>query len=449
MKTKLQIIGFALSGFILTSCSSSMYLSKTSVTPTDDIYYTPSKTTSLVTTSDNNNVNLSVKENIQDNSSSKYAQLEKKYAKTNPSDTIKSDSLARKDENPYERVLSDSYQESYERRLRGYEPHNRMDDYGVYYSKDYWYASTFDPYFYNTVVEGDQVWVEPWYISSMFLWPHTHFSFGFGFGWNYWGYSPWYSDYYYSPYYWYSPWNYNPYPYGYWNHNYYDNDLHGNKSNDHYYGRRYGNTTNITTPNRRPVISYENQIISSRRSNGATTTNFSRNRNSNQTFTPTRQGNNNQEVIRRGNRNLDMNTTRLSTDGTTRNINMTESTRRSNNNIYQRPRSSNNDDYIRTSSRNQNTFSGSNRRDVNTRDLPTIRNNRNSTPTYNSPNRVNSSTTRERTNSTGYSGHESSGTRSSGNSSSGSVSGSRSSGNSGSGSHQSSSSGGNGGRTRR
>lgn len=130
--------------------------------------------------------------------------------------------------NPYEEVLADTYESAYARRLRGFEsPTYRMPSsyYDLRYSNAFTYVSAYDPAFYNIIVMGDQVWVEPKYITSMFgtwgtvvyadpwyygwnyPWGPTFSigSWGWSFGWNSW-YNPWYSS-------WYGPWG--PW-YSYW-----------------------------------------------------------------------------------------------------------------------------------------------------------------------------------------------------------------------------------------
>lgn len=452
MKTNLKIYTFALLGFVLASCSSSMYMSKTSVTPTDDIYYTPSKTSSILASYENTTpINI----DKQEPSKLNLAKLEKKYSEVLDSDTGKIDTLIYTDEssNPYERILSDSYQESYERRLRGMEdPRYGMENFTTRYSDDYFYASAYDPSLYNVVVMGNQVWVEPWYISSMFFWPRHHFSFGIGlgYGWNTWGWSPWYSNYY-NPYFGYNNlYGWDPY---YWNSNYYTGN-YNNYNNYNYYGRRTGGSTTNTTPSIRSGRSYENQIISTRRQNGITsattnrrdvsnnTTLRTRNTTQNEAINRNQRTNNSQEVTRRNNRIGDMNTTRLRGDSPNRNsgLNTTEPTRRNNTTTIQRPRSTTNEDYIRSNTRNQNVSNGSVRRDVNTRTVSPTRENRNSTPTYNKPNRVGTSTTKEKSTSSGSSRRESSYSKPSSSSNSSSGSSTRSS-SSSSGSSSNSSSG--------
>ena len=75
------------------------------------------------------------------------------------------------DANPYESVLADDYESAYARRLRGFEsPTYKMPSsyINARYGSAFNYVSAYDPAFYNIVVMGDQVWVEPKYITSMF-----------------------------------------------------------------------------------------------------------------------------------------------------------------------------------------------------------------------------------------------------------------------------------------
>ena len=115
--------------------------------------------------------------------------------------------------NPYDLVLADTYESAYARRLFGFEsPSYRMPSsyYSYRYSDAYHYASAYDPAFYNVMISGDQIWVEPKYITSMFgSWgavavPAYSWYYGWGYpyyGWNapyynwYWGY-PYRSHYY-------------------------------------------------------------------------------------------------------------------------------------------------------------------------------------------------------------------------------------------------------------
>jgi hypothetical protein len=128
--------------------------------------------------------------------------------------------------NPYQDVLADTYEDARARRERGFEsPTYNMPDsyYSFRYSSASNYVSAYDPAFYNVIVMGDQVWVEPRYITAMFgTWgtPSIYMNMTWGGYWGWrspyrwgvsWGWSPWYNTYYgwgcspywggYSPYY--------------------------------------------------------------------------------------------------------------------------------------------------------------------------------------------------------------------------------------------------------
>lgn len=133
--------------------------------------------------------------------------------------------------NVYDAVLADSYESAYARRLYGFSsPTYRMPSsyYSLQYSDAFHYASAYDPAFYNVMVSGDMVWVEPKYITSMFgSWGAAVVpTYGWYYGWGspyrygyygYYGYNPydyyWNMNWYYgwgSPYYW--GWGYPYYP---------------------------------------------------------------------------------------------------------------------------------------------------------------------------------------------------------------------------------------------
>lgn len=121
----------------------------------------------------------------------------------------------------YSSVLADTYESAYARRLQGFRsPTYRLPSsyYDFRYGEAYSYASAYDPAFYNVMVSGDQVWVEPKYISSMFgTWGATNVTFVVGnwyYGWAspyYYNYASWWGYPHYS--WWDWNWNicYNPY----------------------------------------------------------------------------------------------------------------------------------------------------------------------------------------------------------------------------------------------
>ena len=182
------------------------------------------------------------------------------------------------DANPYESILADDYESAYARRLRGFEsptykmPSSYLD---ARYSSAFTYASAYDPAFYNIVISGDQVWVEPKYITSMFgTWGGTvlcdpwyygwtrpwgpSFSFGswgWSFGWNAW-YNPWYYSWYgpWGPWYssWYDPWwgpGWHGW-YGWHGHPYWAHGWHGGVPHRNYYANPGGRNLRGYTPGR-------------------------------------------------------------------------------------------------------------------------------------------------------------------------------------------------------
>ncbi len=95
----------------------------------------------------------------------------------------------------YSSVLADTYESAYARRLRGFESMTyRMPSsyYNFRYGSAFNYVSAYDPAFYNIVFAGDEVWVEPKYITSMFgSWGVSVYS-GWNWGWNWnwnWGWN--------------------------------------------------------------------------------------------------------------------------------------------------------------------------------------------------------------------------------------------------------------------
>ena len=119
--------------------------------------------------------------------------------------------------NGYDAILADSYESAYARRLYGFSsPTYRMPSsyYTWRYSDAFDYASAYDPAFYNIMVSGDMVWVEPKYITSMFgSWgavavPSYSWYYGWGSPYHYWN-TPYYS--------WNWSWNY---PYCGWGYHY-------------------------------------------------------------------------------------------------------------------------------------------------------------------------------------------------------------------------------------
>lgn len=128
----------------------------------------------------------------------------------------------------YNSILANDYESAYARRLYGFSsPTYRLPSsyYNLATSEAMRYASAYDPAFYNIMLSGDQVWVEPKYVTSMFgSWGATNVTFGiyaspWAFGWGVHSYPFYYTMWGYPHYSWYDwNWNmcYNPYHWGYY-----------------------------------------------------------------------------------------------------------------------------------------------------------------------------------------------------------------------------------------
>jgi uncharacterized membrane protein YgcG len=127
------------------------------------------------------------------------------------------DDNATRSTNVYDSYLADNYESAYARRLLGFKSATyRMPSsyFNLRYGGDYMYVTAYDPAIYNVMVSGDQVWVEPRYITSMFgTWGATNATMlvhsPWYYGWNSVVYNPWY----------YSSWGYPRYSWCDWNWN--------------------------------------------------------------------------------------------------------------------------------------------------------------------------------------------------------------------------------------
>lgn len=132
-------------------------------------------------------------------------------------------------------VLADTYESAYARRLRGFNSPTYQRPSSSYENirtdSRFEYLTAYDPAYYNIIVLGDEVWVEPKYITSMFdSWntPTIYLNFGFGSSsvYNYnqiyfgWGYNPYYDGFNSPAWFWnhgfYNPYVSYPWYYPYW-----------------------------------------------------------------------------------------------------------------------------------------------------------------------------------------------------------------------------------------
>ena len=262
----------------LVACATSTRYASTN----DDIYYSPTKTmkASIATTAGTT---------IEDDEIAQLKRETQAAIKQNSKLLITDSTIVIvEDDGTYKSVLSDSYEDSYERRLRGY----NSPSYGtesrirIASSSDWMQITSYDPEFYNIIVIGDEVWVEPKSITNMFTpvyttvnlrlnrgyynpwrWDPFWDSSYYGWGWNSWR-SPWYEPSYswgwgwnswYSPWYrpsyswgwgwncgWNGHWGYGGYYGGYYGHNHYRNNHWGlgrpTEGTRNTYGRRESGT---------------------------------------------------------------------------------------------------------------------------------------------------------------------------------------------------------------
>ena len=130
----------------------------------------------------------------------------------------------------YNSIYVDDYSSAYARRLQGFSSltYRLPSSYYDYrYGDAYFLTLAYDPAFYTVMIVGDQVWVEPRYITNMFGSWNNPYYYGYHYGYNpyYYGYSYGYYDYwgwnspywgcdpyyhYYSHLYWHAPHGHHP-----------------------------------------------------------------------------------------------------------------------------------------------------------------------------------------------------------------------------------------------
>ena len=159
----------------------------------------------------------------------------------------------------YASIVADDYESAYARRLYGFNsPTYRLPAsyYNLATSEAMRYASAYDPAFYNIMLSGDQVWVEPKYVTSMFgSWGATNVTVGiyaspWVYGWG--GYtSPYYCTMWgYPRYSWYD-WNWNMcYNHYHWGYGHYA----GHYPHYHYHSHHYPTRPPQYHPNTKPGV---------------------------------------------------------------------------------------------------------------------------------------------------------------------------------------------------
>lgn len=164
MKNIRILIGIITLSMILTGCTSAYYQSTGSGAALDDMYGTHDK------------VAIAKKQQAQAEAQkaaaeARRAEWEARLAESQASTAEDNYYSSTGSNSSYQSVVADDYESAYARRLRGFESgsYNMPSSYySLQYSDDFRYATAYDPAFYNVMVMGDQVWVEPRYITSMF-----------------------------------------------------------------------------------------------------------------------------------------------------------------------------------------------------------------------------------------------------------------------------------------
>ena len=203
MKTKTYLI--ILIATIAASCTS---LQQSTVY--DDIYYSPKDELAVD--------NKLKADNFQSNKSTIFGNNYDKQI----SDILEDESIEEidttivvenTDPNSFENIIVDDYNDAWNRRRDARcSPYYGSTSFFVTSTDAYRYATIYanDPY-YNIVIIGDQVWVEPYYISASFghydpfYYDPFYYPYYSSYYYRPYYYRPYYSSYYYDPYYYYNP----------------------------------------------------------------------------------------------------------------------------------------------------------------------------------------------------------------------------------------------------
>ena len=220
----------SLAALLLASCTSAFY-SAASGSAYDDLYASHDRTAILMRQQAEAEVRRAEAEARRAEAEALQAQYEAEVARMNAvsistktqGQHIDSDGLVIIEDNipaanSYQGFVADSYESAYARRLQGFKSASyRMPSsyFNLRYGGSYAYATAYDPAFYNVMVSGDQIWVEPRYITSMFgTWGATNATAmlysPWYYGWNSWHhYDPWYYSWHGYPHYSWYDWNWN------------------------------------------------------------------------------------------------------------------------------------------------------------------------------------------------------------------------------------------------
>ena len=219
MKRSLMILPIAAMALLLTGCTTMLSMSMSGI---GDLYRTDNRA----------EVAARLKAEAEAErlaAEARQAQWEARLAEANAAAAEAEYYAVVNNEPNYMSVVADDYESAYARRLYGFQsPTYNMPSsyYNMVNNSSIYYVTAYDPSYYNIMVSGDQVWVEPKYITSMFgSWGATNVTFGiyaspWNYGWSYHANPFYYSMWGYPRYSWYD-WNwamcYNPFYYDwYW-----------------------------------------------------------------------------------------------------------------------------------------------------------------------------------------------------------------------------------------
>lgn len=224
MRNLSKIIAIAAAAFVAVGCTTSFYSSATS-SAYDDMYVAHNRTAIAQKQQAEAEARRAEAEARRAEAEALRAQYEAEIARLGGTSTaskqrVDADGLIIVDDDvpTYQSFLADDYESAYARRLLGFKSASyRMPSsyFNLRYGGSYTYVTAYDPAFYNIMVSGDQVWVEPRYITSMFgTWGATNATamlyspwyYGWG-GWH--SYDPWYYSWYGYPRYSWVDWNWN------------------------------------------------------------------------------------------------------------------------------------------------------------------------------------------------------------------------------------------------
>ena len=226
MKTFKRILLAGLAAIVATSCTSAFYSSSGSAY--DDLYAIHDRTAIANRQKAEAEARRAEYEARQAQAQARQAELEAQLAelglaqaqagtRTDSDGVIIVDDNATRSTNVYDSYIADDYESAYARRLLGFKSatYRKPSSYfNLRYGGDYMYVTAYDPAIYNVLVSGDQVWVEPRYITSMFgTWGATNATMlvhsPWYYGWHSGFYDPWYySSWGFPRYSWYD-WNWN------------------------------------------------------------------------------------------------------------------------------------------------------------------------------------------------------------------------------------------------